>query len=134
MYNRRKEVSIKKFQKFQFFLKKVFHSSVRDLDDLPGVVDGINIVILNQGLYYPLDLVLPGGVQGRVCNSVLGDLELAAAGSDEHTCTAALMEGSAGDLLSYLGDACVEDLVEDLRGHVDKIYDNAVVHVELHYG
>ena len=113
------------------FLFSFEKRSVRYLDDGGCVCDVVDVVVLDQGLddvaYFGLALL----VQRRVGNTVLGDLELAAAGADQNSGLAALVEGTAVDLLGNLLDACDHDLIQDFRRHVDQVDYYSVVGVEI---
>lgn len=108
--------------------------SVRCLDDRGSVIDVVDVVILNQGFDDCADFGLAVNIQSSIGNTILGDLELTAAGADQNSGRAAMIEGAAVDLLGDLVDAGTHDLIQDIRRHVDEVDDNAVVGVEIFNG
>ena len=94
----------------------------------------VDVVILNQGFDNRADFGLSMNIQGRVGNTVLGNLELTAAGADQDPCLAAFIESAAVDLLGNLVDAGAHDLIQNIRRHVDEVDDNTVVRVEIFNG
>ena len=88
-------------------------------------------VVRFQGFDDRSDFSLSLLVQSRVGNAVLGNLELAAACTDQDTCLAALVKGTAVDFLRNLLNTGRHDVDQGIRRHVDEIDYDSVVRVQI---